>query len=188
MTGNVGVGSTGRVLGAKLVETLPLAKYPQDHKPVYLRNSGSREMKVDGSGTPVMFKFTAPAGKLFYWTWIGVQLMAETTNLDQFGTQETPLVNGLTLKVYDADDAPVRDMLDGEAICCLGDFDDISAIRVDTRPGPQLDQLAGNALITDLGAAVLLNPGGYVGVAIRDNLTAIIDRLRVKIYGLYLPL
>lgn len=142
----------------------------------FIRNpldDDSREMAVDGSTTPVAFRYVAPAS--------GAKLMrclifySDTGSFDatKFGNGIT-MTAGLEFAVVDSDGSTVKlDLLNGETIKTNAD---ISAVCFDTShltmgTGPETN--AARWTFSKAGAPLELETGDSFTVTVNDNLSGL---------------
>jgi hypothetical protein len=64
----------------------------------FLENAGSRDLNINGSGTPVTFTVSPPSGKIWYIYTVSLLIEDSSINFSKFGGLAA-LTNGLDLKV-----------------------------------------------------------------------------------------
>lgn len=184
-SGNV---TTGRLLGAQLREMVFTAKRPAELIYSFVRSGASIEMAVNGLVTPVLFKYTVPAGFQARISRLVVHLTDAGSNPGDFGGINGGVANGVLFQVFDSDDVLMLDFLDGTAIQVNGDYAHMSGVDIDVKVGVGLDSTTARATMTKTGASLLLVPGEYIGLTVRDDLTSISGIYRVMVHGTLDPL
>lgn len=146
----------------------------------YLRDSASRDMVVDGSGTTVMFKYTAPAQmevQRINFTFLDAGMRNE-----YFGGI-VALTNGLLVKGYDVDGSVLIDFLDGETIKVNAGFAALAGVDSVVTATVGADALPIRwTLSKATGDAIELMKGQYIGITVQDALAGI-DRLDALLQG-----
>ncbi len=140
---------------------------------LYLRNtSGSRYMGVDGSVTPVEFKYTVPEEENFLLSGITICLMDFFVYPNKFGNLDE-LENGLLLRIMDESAQVSLDMCDQEPIKVNADFaavDSGVSVRM-AGSAASLFTMAWKAQGDD--EPIILPPGYSVSLVVRDDLSTI---------------
>ena len=178
--GNV---ATGRLLGAHLVETVQVAKRPQDMIYKFVRSGASIDMDVNGSITPVLFKWTVPAGVQARVTRLIIHLSDAGSQPGDFGGINGGVANGVLFHVFDENDVLTLDLLDGTSIKINGDYAHIAGVDIDVKTGTGLDSTVARATMAKTGASLLLLPGQYIGLTVQDDLTSISGGYHIKVHG-----
>ena len=136
-------------------------------------NSDSREMAVDGSTTPVAFRYTAPAG--------GAILERAIIFYEDTGTFDATLMGngvamttGLTFQVLDSDDTAVKlDLLDGETLKSNADFSRVCFDFAHLTMGTGPETAAVRWTFSRSGKPVELEAGDSLTVTVSDNLAGL---------------
>ena len=155
----------------------------EHHLYEYLKNGASRNMVVDGSGTPVKFKYTVPAGK--YTEIERINIVIEDGSIDpaQFGGLAA-LGTGVEIAAYDAADALAKDFCAGFPIQSNADWGALTG--PDNRPyygvGAALDSLNIRFSLYRGNEALRLDAGEYLQFTINDALAGI-DKFNAMIQG-----
>lgn len=130
---------------------------------------GDTDMTVDGSTTPVVFKFRAdeldPVNVSIVVTKIIITMETETLgNLSQFG-DIARLTNGILFKKIGSFEYNIFNAKDNREIKNIGyDLEFISA------QGSQPDGLAARVVFTEIGSKILVNPGDNIILKVQDDL------------------
>lgn len=141
-----------------------------------LRNGESSDMNVNGSTTPVIFKYTVPTGRAFLAYHQTMTLIDNAAiNADEFGAIRSGLSQGVLMKVMDHNGNLVKDLLDGRSIKRNGDFSTFTGVHV--------QQLGGNRGLGVLwtwthatgGRPVYLPPETSICLEVRDDLTRLLN-------------
>ena len=153
-----------------------------DVRRLYLRNtSGSRYMGVDGSTTPVEFKYTVPEEENLLLSGVTICLMDSFVYPNKFGNLD-PLDNGLLFRIMDDSAQVSLDMCDQEPIKVNADFAAIDSgvsIRM-AGSAASLFTMAWRAQGDD--EPIILPSGHSVSLVVRDDLTTI-DYFRALVKG-----
>lgn len=148
----------------------------------FLRNGAMTQMNVNGSVTPVNFRYTVPAGKQ---VWLHrLHMTATNTNMSKttfFG--EVALTNGLTFQVHDQTDALLIDFLDGEPITVTHEFGALVGVDIQTvASGAGNDYESVRWTIANSGEPLFMDEGSYIECVISDDLTGI-STMKAMIQG-----
>lgn len=175
----------GEIPRAPVVQQALIGQRPQNFAFKYIRFEGSPHMKVDGSSTPVIFKYTVPEGKSFFWARSVIHLKSFTTNPNDFGAILDGLNNGLLMSVKDADEEVLIDFLDGETVKTNTDFGDMASVDVVFRTvvPARLDSLLVRWTVQNAGAAMILSAGESFTVTVQDDLSGL-SAMRMMLQGL----
>ena len=155
----------------------------EHHLYEFLKNAGSRDMVVNGSSTPVKFKYTVPVGK--YVEVERINIVIEDGSIDpvDFGGLGA-LGNGLEIEAYTAADALAKDFCAGFPIQSNADWGGLSG--VDNQPyygtGAALDSLNIRFSLYKGNEALRLDAGEYLQFTINDNMAGI-DKFDAMIQG-----
>ena len=146
----------------------------EHHLYEYLVNGASRDMVVNGSSTPVKFKYPIPAGK--YAEIERINIVIEDGSLDpaQFGGLSA-LENGVEIAAYDSSDVLTKDFCNGFPIQSNADWG--ALVGPDNRPyygtGAALDSLNVRFSLYKGNEALRLDEGEYLQFTINDALAGI---------------
>lgn len=184
----VGNVTSGRLLGAQLRETVQVAKRMHEFIYDFVLAGASIEMAVNGSITPVLFKYTVPAGFQARVTRMVIHLTDAGSNPGDFGGINGGIANGVLIQAFHADDVLGLDFLNGTSIQVNGDYAHISGVDIDVKTGVGLDSTVARATITKTGSSLLMDPGEYIGLTVQDDLTSISGIYRVMVHGNLDPL
>jgi hypothetical protein len=136
---------------------------------------GSKNMTVDGSGTPVIFEWKAI--ELSYITRLSILvqdvLVSDSTKFGQLGA----LANGVLIRQEDASGAVLFRANDGEAIKTNGDWGRMAKTAISS---PFAKQLCIH--YSPQGHPFYVEEGGKLIVEIQDDLTAMLD-MTVQVGG-----
>ena len=150
----------------------------------YLRdplNSDTRDMAVDGSVTPVKYRYTAPADGAYLERALIFVVDTGAFDATAFGNGIT-MTNGLTLALVDGSDNVKTDLLDGETIKTNGDLSgvcfDVNHLTMGTGP----ETLASRWTFSKSGAPLALLPGDSLLLTVSDDLAGL-DFFSVQVQG-----
>lgn len=158
------------------------------HKPnaflmAYLREpGGSEEMTVDGSSTPVNFRYVVPEGKTLDLSRLLIHLTGSVMKVDKFAGQAA-LTNGVALGFYDRSDNLLLDPLDGRTIKQNYDWAEVSGVDADIKSGSSIDAFVSRWTVAKAGAVLQLGPLDYVQFKIQDAITPTNQEFRVILQG-----
>ena len=143
-----------------------------------LADGGNTNLAVDGSGTPVDFTYTCPAGKTL--EVVGFEALVTFAGKPSDTTfAGVALTNGIIISVVDEVSAPVKTF----GAAKLTDWDLYQSADRGSIDGTGL---SGYKLFWDVeqqeGARPTLQPGYSVGWRIRDDLSSA-DLIQVKVCG-----
>ena len=178
---------TALLLGAPLRETVMLVKRPEDFVYEFGKSGASNQMAVDGSITPVVFKYTAPAGVLTVLARMIIHIQGAGGNPGDYAGIAGGLTNGLLFQAYDTDGTSLVDFTGGESIKKNSDYAHMAGVDVRVATGGGTHEIIVRATIVKAGAALALTPGQYIAATVQDDLRAIIDH-NVIFHGLEHPL
>ncbi len=148
---------------------------PDEMLKTYLLNGSSIEMKVNGSVTPVIFKYTVPTGKILLLVRMIIYLSGSTDFADdKFGNQ-TALTNGVEVAVDSNVWEIWKDNID--LTTCMFDTEGRKVFAKDTK------SIGGRWTFSkEVGGPIELVAGEIISVTINDNLSGL-DHFRAKIGG-----
>lgn len=146
---------------------------PEDVRFKHFRaDDDSVDMNIDGSSTPKVFKWVGVDRETFLYRVNFILADASPTALEFGGL--SALVNGLEVKVYNAQDEVVIDFLDGDTIKNNLYFNALAGIDTNLLTGAGDDGVSVRwTLANGLGGPLLLKQGEYVGMTVQDDLTGI---------------
>lgn len=148
----------------------------------FLRDaSGSVDMNVDGSVTPVEFKFTAPVEEDLLLFGVTISLMDFYVYPNEFGDMGE-LTNGVLFRVLDDQDQVVFDMCDGEPIVRNADFAAIDSGMFTTLAGAYASLLSVAWKAQEDSEPLILPAGWSISLMVRDDLTPL-DYFRALVKG-----
>ena len=164
----IGQGTT-RVFTAPQV--IPPSEFFQGHLTVDGVVGGSQDMNVDGSVTPVSFRYIIPEGKFFLFNSFVFQMVDATIDWTEFGGIPA-LTNGIVMTIYDANDVALA------AFPALKVNYEVAMVfgggGIDIRNGVADDNLIA---IFDVpgrsGYEITMGAGEYHEVLVQDNLTGL---------------
>jgi hypothetical protein len=149
---------------------------PEDTVNIHLLDAGAENMAVDGSITPVVFKYTVPALKVFELWRMMIYLddsvaFAATT----FGGVAGPLANGVEI---DANGTLLETWIDNSEIALtMHDFIGYKNLAKEDRSG------AGRwSFDRSFGGPLKLDAGEVFSITVNDDLTGL-DTFHAKIQG-----
>lgn len=149
----------------------------------YLREpGGSVEMTVDGSVTPINFRYTVPEGKSITLFRVLIHLTGPVMKVDKFDGQ-SELSNGVAIGFYDREDNLLLDPLAGRTIKRNYDWAELAGIDTVIREGQAIDALISRWTITKTGAAMHLEQGEYVQFKVQDAISPTNQEFRVVVQG-----
>jgi len=143
----------------------------------YMRNpdNDAFDMAVNGSVTPVNYRFTCPPNRNTYLSRILINLCTLTTPIgSDFGDIANGLTNGMAWKLHDANGSVMVDLTDGNAIKQNRIFGVLA--------GPDWSLATaqgGDGAVTvrwtfsKAGRAIKLTPGQYIQTVVQDDLTSL---------------
>ncbi len=143
----------------------------------FLRNSGSRDMDVNGSSIPVEFEHQVSVE-----TWItSIQIALQASSVidvTKFGNGAA-LTNGILLETKDGNDTLLHDFTNGEPIKTNADFGMIAPSTVmNSFDGKQL-----SIMLQIQGHPIYMTENDKIIATIQDNLTIDVNSLTVQIAG-----
>ncbi len=139
-----------------------------------LRTSAdSDDMAVNGSVTPVAFRYTVQVGRVFELWRITWHIIDGGIRADGFGGL-TARANGLLLRILKSDESVELDVTDGEGLKRHADFTNLAGVDVipDTSGvGGAEDNVSVRWTIARAGRAMLLTEGQHIELVVRDDLS-----------------
>lgn len=172
---------TSRPVLVQAISVLGVGVQPQPICPHFETTGNSKELEVDGSGTPVEFFVTPTAPDIYRIDSIKLAIVCNTTpvTLSGFGNL-TALTNGITIEVIDKDDAVIFDVLGGPILSGndLTELGDVAVVEND----PDFSLIATIKPV----APIRLKSGvsERLRLTVNDNLVdAEIDRIRARAFG-----
>lgn len=151
-------------------------------KHLRIDGNGSRNLSVVGTlGTPVRAYVECPPGKTIHC----VRLMTTISDVgtfepENFGAFVAPLVNGINIKVWDADDSVLLDITDNDPITDNLDWSDQAGPDVQPQQFGKSTgaDVEGLVIRWTIGAAdldpIIITPGQKIGYEIRDDLSGLV--------------
>lgn len=175
----------GKILRTPVIQQVELGQRPTAFVFKYIREGANLEMNVNGSITPVEYKYTVPAGKFFYWTRTVFHVKDSGSKPNDFGGIGGGLTNGLLMSVRDSGDAELVDLLDTLPIKTNSDHAHLASVDVDIKDaqGGADDSFVVRWTLEKAGAAMVLQPAEYFMVTVRDDLQALTSFL-ISVHGL----
>ena len=144
-----------------------------DVRRLYLRNTGgSRYMGVDGSVTPVEFKYTVPEAENLLLLGITICLMDSFVYPHKFGNLDE-LANGVLLRILDDSAQVSLDMCDQEPIKLNADFAAIDSGASSRMAGSNASLLTMAWRAQGDDEPIILPSGHSVSLVVRDDLRTI---------------
>ena len=148
-----------------------------------LRDSaGSSDLRVDGSVTPVSFRYTVPTGKIAIISRMLTHIVDSGMQWQEFAGI-TALTNGLTIKALDVDDSVLLDFIDGNTIQNNGDWSHVAGSDEVLQLSAGPDLLAIRWSLFKTGFVPFLEEGQSFEVLVQDDLSTGIDVLSILIQG-----
>jgi hypothetical protein len=151
--------------------------------------SGSIDMAVDGSTTPVLFKFTVPAGKIAYITRIVVSIVANSKS-DSGGFGDlSALTNGMTFYILGSQGTIIEDLSFQLPIKKTTDLQAYCHDLLRSSFGTGAEQVTARYTFEKDGAPLVLNEGQSYAWRVNDDITGLVDmyiRAGVALYTKYL--
>jgi hypothetical protein len=152
-------------------------KYASSYKSPYLENTGSQDLRVDGSTTPVDFIYTIAGLTSAKWIRSFVDLQDGAQNFDpaNFGAISNGLTNGVDIIVEKDGVEYVIENWKTNMDISMTMYDFSSPFKIGAYVGRW-------TIASDLGTPVTLFPNDKIIIRINDNLTALdAFRFRVKL-------
>jgi hypothetical protein len=150
-----------------------LTQVPTNFVFKFLRTGAdSADMAVDG-GTPVVFRYTVPAGKVFELWRINWHIIDGSLRADGFGGLAV-LGNGLLLRILKSDESAELDFTDGMPLKRHSEFAHLAGVDLfpDTSGvGGADDALSIRWTIARAGRAMLLTAGQHIECVVQDDLS-----------------
>ena len=140
-------------------------------------NGSSRDMNVDGSGTPVDFTVVPTSSKMFYIARMVIFLEDQSINFNKFGGRAA-LPNGIDIEIKEG--GATRDPLNGESI---KENLDMMAYDADIYSAAS-DLLIAKIEFLRAGTVIRLEDAesDYVTITVNDDLTTL-DSFYIITYG-----
>ena len=153
------------------VFTAPQAIPPSEFWLAHLENGGSSGMNVNGSVTPVSYRWTCPADHFFMFQRFIFQIVDAGLDWNLFGGIAA-LTNGVVFSIYDSDDTILAQFpplkVNYEVSMVFGGG------NAQIRQGAALGNLIAIFNIPEqIGYVLTLTEGQYVEAVIQDDLTAL---------------
>lgn len=147
--------------------TRPFHVEPTEALITTLLDGASKDMNVNGSVTPVDFKYTCPSAKKIYVERL-TMFLADATAFTQtnFGDVAGPLTNGVDLIVGGNTIYNMKDNVDLDLLACS--FEGHAIFEKDTTAGSMRLSFP-----TCLGAPILLTAGEEFIIRVNDDLTTL---------------
>ena len=139
-------------------------------------------MLVDGSSTPVGFRYTVPENKIGIISRVMTHIVDAGMTWTEFAGI-TALINGLAVKAFDVDDSLLIDFLDGRTIQDNTDWVHLAGLDGILRTSVGPDLFAVRWTLAKTGYAPYLLEGQYFEVLVQDDLSTGIDRFEMIIQG-----
>lgn len=145
-------------------------KSPQDTIFSHLRNSGSKNMNVNGSVTPVDFRYTCPVNKVIFLYRMNILITDAAMKIDKFGGL-TELTSGIEVGFYSNQDDLLIDPLDGDTIKTNGDFAFLAGVDSTIKVGAGVDSMPIRWTFSrSVGGPIRLDVGEYIQFKIQDDI------------------
>lgn len=135
-----------------------------------VKNGAAIEMNVNGSSTPVSYRYTVPADNRVYLYRVNFIMLDASITAAKFGGVAS-LTTGITIKLKNSSDALLLDFLDGQTIQNNTEFGLLAG--VDVNIGPGTDSLGVRWTINNAGGSLYMESGDYLEILIQDNLTGL---------------
>lgn len=160
---------------------------PDDMILKYLRvdGTGSVEMAVDGSATPVNFDLICPGPCRLHLMTIFIQ--DQGIKADEFGGLGSALTNGLLIEVRDDKDNLLLDPTDGTPIKANAAFSSLtgSDLVFQDAAGMSQDLFTALWIINATGAGLWMDKNWLIRFVVRDDLTSL-NFFRCFVHGVTL--
>lgn len=162
-----------------------LAIPPEEMLFVHLKNGSSRDLRVDGSSTPVDFTYVVPTGKEAIIARCILKMQDVSIKLHEFLGTGASLTNGILVTAHDSDDSTLVDFLDGDPIKNTIDFANLAAVDLPlvTASGQDPDSVPVRWSLFKTGYYLKLTAGQYLRVRIQDNLSSGIGLFEWHVQG-----
>jgi hypothetical protein len=134
-----------------------------------LKNGTDPDMNVDGSSTPVVYKYTAPHS--IEVTRMNILVMDVGMGHNEFGGLGALLTNGLEIKAFNSSNVLLKDFTDGQNIKSNDDWALLAGVDVQLADSAQNDLQPIRWTFEKAGAKLLLESGDYIQIKVQDNLT-----------------
>ncbi len=152
----------------------------------YFRNSTNKvDMNVNGSVTPVEYKFVVPTGGEFLLLGMRVGLIDARLDPNKFG-DIARLSRGLDFELRDDQNAVVLDLTDGEKIKRNADFAMIDGGDFSRIEGSANALLLSSWVASGDDEPIILPAGSSIVAVVRDNLTKL-EFFRMLVKGRFVP-
>ena len=149
----------------------------------YLKDGATIDMSVDGSSTPVKYKYTVPTDSRALITRVMIVILDKGPIPTKFGGVAT-LTNGLDIQIFDSDGTTVLvDFLDGAPITQNAEFGCLAGVDIQIDAGAASDSLIVRWTLRDAGASAVLTEGQIFQMTVNDDLTGL-DSMVVLVQGL----
>lgn len=138
-----------------------------------LKDSGSSDMAVDGSSTPVEFEFLIPANTWVDLAQFNIVLTDVAVTNDKFGAI-TALTNGVTIEIIDVDTTTVLfDFTATRPIRTNTDFALYAGVSAKLAGGGLVDAVLVEWPLQSTGAVLRVLGGQLIRATVNDNLTGL---------------
>lgn len=164
--------------GGWIRETAQIAQLPENFKYTHLLNVASRDMNVNGSVTPVIFKYTVPADKAFLLTRLNLVIEDNSVDPSNFGGI-AELTTGVEIVVHNTAHDVLADFTDGFPIKTNKEFGIMAGTDSVIQTGVGDDALLVRFSMNKAGAIMILEAGDHVEMTINDDLSSV-----SKFYGM----
>ena len=149
---------------------------PELYLYTFLRNgtgSTSTDMHINGSVTPVNFKYTMPEGKAGIIARVNVHIQDGSVDPSDFGGINGGITNGVSLKVFDPDDTEIIDFMDGHPVVINSEWTHQAGVDMFIHTGAGDDSLSVRWTLSKVGASLYLTAGQYIQLTVSDDLSSI---------------
>lgn len=151
------------------------SRLPENQAYITLLDGATRNMNVNGSATPVVYKAIVPVGKEIEFRRMNVLVQDGSMDLSDFGAIGGDLGTGVDVKAFDTDDAVLKDYCAGFPVKTNGEWGLLAGVdsKIQTSPGAGDDTNNVRFTWTKGSGLVRLMAGQYIGLVINDDLTSI---------------
>ncbi|MEE8632238.1 MAG: hypothetical protein V3T10_02900 [Candidatus Bathyarchaeia archaeon] len=153
----------------------------------FLKNplDGSRNMVVDGSSTPVSFRYTAPQATRVVLSRINIIILDASIGTSNFGGLAAPLTTGVAFFIKDVNDNLLVDLCDGFPVQENWEFAALAG--ADWTIAPATDALTIRWTFEKSGKRIILEPGEYFEMLIQDAMAGLVA-MDAMVQGYQYPL
>lgn len=146
---------------------------------------GGIDMNINGSSTPVSFRYVVPAGKVAFPHRVVFALGDQNIEYMNFAGLGAQLTNGIEIRLLDTDDTVLTDFTNGTPITATREFvmlagGDVNVLQ--TGVGQDPDFVAIRWTLSKAGYVPYLKAGQSFEILIQDDLL-LVENLRAFVQG-----